>query len=173
MRRRVLSHPRAPLVPLLVVLLSASSVVRSMLPSARKKHNSTLRMAQKEGAKRAHQQWQPWWQLLELVAADRRGQQIPRRKPGLETVSDHNEVTQKGDANAARLRAVQRLSCVPLLLTGPSSPSPSPVPATTPWLPSPVPATTPRLSSLPLPVVRTTACVASSSTRVCRSRMCV
>ena len=55
-----------------------------MLPSARKKHNSTLRMAQKEGAKRARKQWQPWWQLLELVAADRRGQQIPRWKPGLE-----------------------------------------------------------------------------------------
>ena len=49
-------------------------------------------------------------------------------------MSDHNEVTQKGDADAPRLRAVQRLSCVPLSLTGPSSPSPSPVPATTPWL---------------------------------------
>ena len=60
MRRRVLSAlvpsaclPRAPLVPLLVVLLSASSVVRSMPPSARKKHNLTLRMTRKEGAKRA------------------------------------------------------------------------------------------------------------------------
>ena len=31
-------------------------------------------------------------------------------------MSDHNEVTQKGDVNAARLRAVQRLSCVPLSL---------------------------------------------------------
>ena len=53
MVRRVLSHLCAPVVPLLVVLLSASSVVRSMPPSARKKHNSTLRMARKEGAKRA------------------------------------------------------------------------------------------------------------------------